>query len=61
MFRYAVKERLHLVVVTYVDANSRLEAMNLVADMDIFDYDRIISTDIEILGVTEAEAEEDNQ
>jgi hypothetical protein len=59
MARYAVKERLHLVVVTYVDAHSRLEAVDLVTDMDIFDYDRIIETDIEILGVTEAESEED--
>lgn len=58
MPRFAVKERLYLTVVTYVDADTRLEALDLVMDMGIFDYDQILDTDIEVLGVAEAEGDD---
>jgi hypothetical protein len=58
MPRFAVKELVTLIVVTYVDADTAAQAEELVGTMDIFDYDHLIDSDTNVLAVWN---EEDGQ
>jgi hypothetical protein len=51
MARYAVKELLNLVVITYVEADSEAHAEELVETMDIFDYDRLVESSTYVINV----------
>jgi hypothetical protein len=51
MARYAVKELLNLVVITYVEAESEAQAEALVEDMDIFDYDKLVDSSTYVINV----------
>jgi len=51
MPRFAVKELVTLIVVTYVDAENAAHAEELVETMDIFDYDRLIDSDTTVIAV----------
>jgi hypothetical protein len=51
MPRFAVKEILNLIVVTYVEAESEAQAEALVEDMDIFDYDRLVDSTTFVINV----------
>ena len=58
MARFAVKEIVNLIVVTYVDADTAAQAEALVETMDIFDYDRLIDSDTTVLAVWNEETGE---
>lgn len=58
MARFAVKEIVHLVVITYVEADSEAQAEALVEDMDIFDYDKLVDSSAHVINVWN---EEDGQ
>jgi hypothetical protein len=51
MPRYAVKEIMNLVVITYVEAESEAQAEALVEDMDIFDYDKLVDSSTHVINV----------
>ena len=51
MPRFAVKEIVNLIVVTYVDADTAAQAEALVEDMDIFDYDRLVDSTSFVINV----------
>ena len=51
MPRYAVKEIMNLVVITYVEAESEAQAEALVEDMEIFDYDKLVDSTTHIINV----------
>ena len=51
MPRFAVKEILNLVVITYVEADSEAHAEELVETMDIFDYDRLVDSTTFVINV----------
>lgn len=57
MPRYAVKELLNLVVITYVDAENEEQAEELVEAMDIFDYDRLVAGTTTTLNVWNEETD----
>lgn len=58
MPRFAVKEIVNLIVVTYVDADTPAQAEALVEDMDIHDYDRLIDSSATVLAVWNEETGE---
>ena len=58
MARFAVKELVTLIVVTYVDADTPAQAEELVETMDIFDYDHLIDSDTNVLAVWNEETGE---
>jgi len=58
MPRFAVKEIVNLIVVTYVDADTPAQAEALVEDMDIFDYDKLIDSDATVIVVWNQETGE---
>ena len=51
MPRYAVKELMNLVVITYVEAENEAQAEALVEDMEIFDYDKLVDSSIHLINV----------
>jgi len=51
MPRYAVKEIMNLVVITYVEAESEAQAEALVEDMEIFDYDKLVDSTTHVINV----------
>jgi hypothetical protein len=51
MPRYAVKEIVSLIVVTYVEADSEAQAEALVEDMEIFDYDKLVESTTLVINV----------
>lgn len=55
---FAVKEIVNLIVVTYVDAENAAQAEELVEDMDIFDYDKLVDSSATILAVWNEETGE---
>ena len=58
MPRFAVKEIVNLIVVTYVDAENAAHAEELVETMDIFEYDHLIDSDTTVLAVWNEETGE---
>jgi hypothetical protein len=58
MARFAVKEIVNLIVVTYVEAESEAQAEALVEDMDLFDYDKLVESTTLVINVWN---EEDGQ
>lgn len=51
MARFAVKEIVHLVVITYVEADTAAQAEELVETMDIFDYDKLVDSSSHVINV----------
>jgi hypothetical protein len=51
MPRFAVKEIVNLIVVTYVEAESEAQAEVLVEDMEIFDYDKLVESTTLVINV----------
>ena len=58
MPRFAVKEIVNLIVVTYVDAENAAQAEALVEDTDIFDYDKLVDSSATVLAVWNEETGE---